>query len=247
MDTPTRTPERCLNRAGGLSAVVIFAGYVLTIPIYVGVGEIPSDTAAQLAYFGAHANAWWTILGLMVFTDLLYIPVWLALYQTLSRINRPAMQTAVAFKALFVVLDLAVTWIVFGTLIRLGALSMSAGDPAAHAALSAAAAFPSTVLQIPIPSFYAILFPALGTLIAGIVLRRGTLGNTVSWLALVTGVTGILAAAVPVLGLTARWPHILNAFLATLWYLLVGIRLLSFDPAVATETPQTVGKPQFTK
>lgn len=235
MDTHMRPPERSLYRAGGLASITIFAGYLLTIPVYMAVGEKPTEVAAQLAYFGTHASGWWVILGLMVFTDLLYVPVWLALYQGLVRINRLAMQTALAFQALFVMLDLAVTWTAFGALIHLGTRYLAAGDPAGREALVAAAAFPSGVLETPTAVLYAIVFPSAGTLVAGLVLLRGPLGKTASYLALVAGVTGLLAAAPLMAGETARWPHVLSALLATLWHLVIGIRLLNLNPTAAAD------------
>ena len=60
---------------------------------------------------------WWAILGLSVLTDLLLVPVALALYLALKGVDRDAMLVATAFIGLFVVLDLAVTWPNYASLI----------------------------------------------------------------------------------------------------------------------------------
>jgi hypothetical protein len=67
-----------LLRVGGISAFVLVIGYLLTFPIYAWVGDAPPNAVeAQLNYFAEHATGWWAILGLMVFTDLLLVPVFL--------------------------------------------------------------------------------------------------------------------------------------------------------------------------
>jgi hypothetical protein len=110
-----------LYRVGGISAFVLVLGYLLTFPVYAWVGDAPSSgVEAQLVYFAEHATGWWAILGLMIFTDLLYVPVFLAVYRALKGINRNAMLLAIASEGLFVVLDLAVTWTAYSALITSG-------------------------------------------------------------------------------------------------------------------------------
>src|SRR5262245_3162145 len=88
---------RSLCRVGGICALVLGAGYVAIIPLYAQVGAPPSGGQAWLEYLAGKTTVWWAILGLSVLTDFLFVPVALALYAALERINRSAMLVAIAF------------------------------------------------------------------------------------------------------------------------------------------------------
>src|SRR5215831_8514797 len=108
-----------LYRVGGISALLLGLAYIITIPLYVRVGAPPSGGEARLQYLAGKTTVWWAILGLSVLTDLLFVPVALALYLALQGVNRNAMLIATALVGLFVVLDLAVTWPNYAALISL--------------------------------------------------------------------------------------------------------------------------------
>jgi len=101
-------------------------------------------------YFAGKTTVWWAILGLSVATDVLYIPVALSLYFALKDVNRNAMLVASAFVGLFVVLDLAVTWSNFASLIVLSGDYAAAANDAQRAAAVAAASYASAVLTSPL-------------------------------------------------------------------------------------------------
>jgi hypothetical protein len=65
---------------------------------------------AWFNYLPEKTTLWWLILALPVFTDFLYVPLALVLYLALKSVNRNAMLLATAFIGLLVMLDLAVTW-----------------------------------------------------------------------------------------------------------------------------------------
>ncbi len=223
--SPGDSESRWLFRLGGIAALVLFAGYLATFPVYAWVGDAPpSGVEARLAYFSRHAPGWWIILGLMVATDLLYIPVFFSLYHALKAISRSGMQLASAAMGLFVALDLALTWNSYATLIASG-VKYGAATEAQRAALVAAAGSASAVLDSPLLGVYAILVPSIGYFVTGLVMRRGGFGKAAAWLALGTGATGILfmgSYAVASLGVL----RIVSALLATVWYAFVGVGLL---------------------
>src|SRR5512139_396521 len=135
-------PEgKWLYRVGGIAAFVLVVGYFLTFPIYFGVGDQPvSGVEVQLAYFAEHAAGWWAIVFLMVFTDLLLVPIFFGIYMALKHVNKGLMFVALAFKAfLFVILDLAVTWTAFSTMIIVGSEYGAATTEAQRAVLAAGA------------------------------------------------------------------------------------------------------------
>ena len=218
--------DRGLFRAGGLAALVLVAGYLATFPLYAAAGGPPSgDAEARLLHYGEHLSAWWGILGLMVFTDLLYLMVALALYRALQGINRGLMLLAVACKALFVVLDLAVTWTNHAVLFDLGSQYAAATSDEQRAGIVATARVASAVMGTPLPSIYAIAIPSTGTLLAGLVMWKGVFGRGAAYVAVLAGVTAYVAVAGPYLTPALDLAHVVNALLETLWYLLVGVGL----------------------
>jgi hypothetical protein len=95
-----------------------------------------------------------------------------------------------------------------------------AADDAHRAAYLAAAEYAAAVLATPMEIVYAIAIPSTGTLLAGIVMLKSQFGKFAAYLALITGVLGILA-------LTGWFPVIMgNALFATVWFFVVGYKLI---------------------
>lgn len=157
------------NRIGGAAGLLVVAGYVVIIGLYAGVGAPPVAGPDRLAYHAAAGGSWWGIVWGSVATDLLLVPFALALRAATVEARpsrRATADVAAAMILLFVVLDLAVTWPAYATLIQ-----VSAGWPAADAGerviLAASAAGPTAVLSSPIQATYSVLTLALGALLAG--------------------------------------------------------------------------------
>jgi len=215
-----------MYRVAGIASVVLAVGYLVAIPIYALVGDQPAaGVEAQLAYFANHAVGWWSIVGLMVVTDLLYVPVYFGLFAALKHLNRGLVAIGVAFAAfLFVILDLAVTWTGYSTMIVVGTDYVAATSQAQQGALVAAAAYPAAILQSPILGTYAIVVPALGALFVGVVMLQGVFSRLTAYLALGMGVVGILyIGSFFIEGLTAL--RYATGLLAVPFYLLAGVRL----------------------
>jgi hypothetical protein len=225
MATAVDPDGKWLYRVGGISAFVLVIGYLLTFPVYAWVGDAPPNgVEAQLIYFAEHATGWWVILGLMVFTDLLLVPIFLALYLALKGVNRNVMLLAIACIGLFVALDLGVTWTAYSALITSGGNYAAATTDAQRAIFVAAAGYPSAMLDSPLGGTYSILFPSLAILLAGLVMRRGIFNKTTVYLALAAGITGIVFMGSYVAD-ALYVVRIINALLAMVWYFFVGYRL----------------------
>ena len=232
LDSGVDPEGKWLYRVGGIAAIVLVVGYFLTFPIYFLVGDQPATgVEAQLAYFADHAAGWWAIVFLMVFTDLLLVPIFFGIYLALKHVNKGLMLVALAFKAfLFVILDLAVTWTAFSAVISAGVSYDAATTDAQRAALAAAAAYPSAILGSPLAGTYAIVIPSLGVLFAGLVMLKGVFNKATAYIAVVTGLTGILwMGSFFIDGLDMI--RYINAMLATVFYLLVGVRLYKLGRA----------------
>jgi hypothetical protein len=206
-------------RVGGIAALVLGVAYIIIVPLYAHVGAPPTGGEAWFKYLPGKTTIWWAILGLSVLTDLLFVPVALALYLALKEINKNAMLLATAFVGLFVVLDLAVTWSHYASLLILYSNYSRATDDIQRASYIAAANYASAVLASPLEIVYAIVTLSFGILVIGFVMLRGVFNKITAYLGLATGILGIVSLA----GFSLT--IVMNALFATAWVLLVGYRL----------------------
>jgi hypothetical protein len=214
-----------LYRVGGISAILLGLAYIVTIPVYVQAGAPPSGAEARLQYLAGKTTEWWVILGLSVLTDFLFVPVALALYLALKGLSRDAMLLATALVGLFVVLDLAVTWPNYASLISLSGNYAAAANDAQRAAYVAAAHYPSAVLASSLEGVYSILVLSCGILLTGVVMLKGIFGKSTAYVGVVTGVLGIVSVIGPFFVSTLSVVVVITSALTTVWVLLVGYRL----------------------
>ena len=221
------TDGRWIYRVGGISGIVLGVGYLLTIPVTIIIagGFPPLGVEARLAFFAEHAAGWWVATALMVFTDLLYVPFFLALYHALKAFNNYLILLAFACAGLFVVLDLTITWTAFPSLIILSGNYAAATSDAQGSLIVAAAVYPSAIVDSPLSGIYAILFPGLGELLASLVMRKGIFSKTLVYTGVIAGVSGILAGIGPIFLGALDTVQYINAGLAMLWFFFVGFKL----------------------
>lgn len=226
--------QKWLCRVGGISAIALGAAYIVIIGLYVPMGVPSSGTEARLAYVARNTTAWWAILWLSVLTDLLFIPVALSLYGVLKESNRSAMVLAMAFIALFVVLDLAITWTNYAVLIMLAAKYAQATSEAQKMVAITAAEYPTSILESTFLFFCNTLVLAVGILITGIVMWKRKFGKIAAYLAVITGMLGIVSVFGPLVISALRVTIIVTSALTTIWLFVAGYRLLAFGRPGAT-------------
>lgn len=225
-------------RAGGVAALLLAAGYLAMIPLFASVGAPPTGAQARLEYHAANGATWWVIVALSVLTDLLFLPVAIALYARLRVAGESAMRIAAGFTLLFVVLDLAVTWPGYASLIILGREYAAATTTAARAILVASAGYPDAVLSSPLIAIDSILTLSIGTLVTGSVMLRDSFGRVAGIAGVATGVVGI--ASVAQTALTGELsPLAIAASLLTIVWLGLAGRGLVQAPAHAEARPVT--------
>ena len=214
-----------LCRVGGVSGVALGIGYIAIIGMYVPMGAPPKGVEDHLAYLAAHTAAWWWILGLSVLTDLLFVPLSLALYAVLKEVSRSVMLLATACVALFVFLDLAITWTNVATLIMLSGKFAAAAGPVEKSAVVAIAQSPAMVLQSGLLFVYNSLTLALGLLLAGFPMLKGGFGKVSAYLSIVTGGLGVIAVAGSFFFPSMDASIILVSLLTMIWAIIVGCQL----------------------
>jgi len=217
--------EKWLYRVGGISGIILGIMYLIIVALYAPIGAPPSGAEARLLYVSQNTTVWWAILNLSVLTDFLFIPLMFALYVALKKINRGLMLLAVAFVLLFVVLDLALTWPNYATLITLSGSYAAAANDTARAVSVAAAYYPAAVVESTLLGVYIILIPGLGILMAGLVMAKGIFNKATAYVGVITGILAVVSVVGPffvsALGATA----ILASVGTTVWVLLAGYRL----------------------
>ena len=203
-------------------------------------GAPPTGAEAWLTYLAGKTGPWWAILGLSVLTDLLFVPVALALYRALQRIDRNTMALAAALMLLFVAVDLAVTWTNYAVLISVADRYAAAATDAERTAQLAAATSASVVLSSTLEAVYSIGILSVAILLIGIVSYQSTLGRAAAWLAIATGILGIVAVVGPLLIRGVSGMAILASLLTTIWLFVVGYRLLQMARSSGPRAPVPV-------
>lgn len=213
-----------LYRVGGISAILFGIAYIAIIALYAPMGAPPGGAEARLDYMAGNAALWSAIVGLSVLTDFLLVPVALALYLALRRVNRNLMLLATLCTGLFVVLDLAITWTNYAALLTLSSSYAAAGD-AQKAVLVTAAIYPTTVLESNLVFVYNTLTLTLGILLASLVMLKANFSKATAYVGLATGFFGIVAVAGSFFTSALDFTIILASLLTTVWALLAGYRL----------------------
>ena len=192
---PPDRDQRQLYRVGGVAGIGIAVGYVVVIGLFIWVGAPPDGGLEWLAYGAVSAAQWWGILAISVLTDLLYLPLALGLYLALRAVNRDMMLLAAVLITLFVILDLAITWPNYATMIMTAERYAAATNDVQRAALLAVAEIAATNLSSDLLAAYIILVPGLGVLAASLVMLRTTFSRLAAYIGVLTGISATVAGS----------------------------------------------------
>ena len=211
---------------GGLSAVVIAILYLLIVMLFALVGgAIPNGAEETLEFLHGHTAEWWAIIALSVLTNFLYLPVALSLYLALKEVNKNAMLVGAGLIVLFTILENAVSWPNFASLVALSDDYAAATSDAQQAAVLGAAGYASSIVGSALVVAYAILVPALGKLVIGLVMMRSTFGKVAAYLAVIAGILGIVSVVGRFIVDSLEQAVIFSSLLITIWLFWVGYRL----------------------
>jgi len=231
--------DRWLYRVGGASGLLLALGYLVIMAIYVPIGAPPRGVESMLTYMGGNTMAWWGILGLSVATDFLFLPVAYALYTALKPVHRNGMVLAATCVALFVILDLALTWTNYAAMITFSARYASAVSEAQRSAIVAVANYPAAILQSGLLFVYNTLVLAAGILFTGYVMlvqrSPGRGSRILAWLGLATGGLGVVSVVGSFFGDALSAAIIVTSLLTTVWVGWIGARLWSMSRASLVE------------
>ena len=217
-----------LYRVGGISALTLGLAYIIIMILYLPAGAPPTDAEERLMYLAGNTTVWWVILDLSVLTDFLFIPIAFSLYRALKGINKNAMLLATSLILLFIILDLAITWTNYASLITLSNHYAAATNEAERMVFVTAAVYPSIVLESRLLFVYNTLTLSVGILLTGVVMLKGIFSKSTANLGLVTGILGIVAVMGPFFVSALDAAIILASILTTVWVFFVGYNLYKF-------------------
>jgi hypothetical protein len=218
--------DRKMLYKGGISAIVLVISYIIIIVLYVFSGTPPTGGEEWLKHITGHTAEWWSILGLSVFTDLLYIPVAYSLYVVLKGVNKNALLAGTGFLLLFVFLDLSITWPNYSSLITLSSKYAVTTNDVQRATIISVADYASAMLSSNLIGVYVILFPAIGILMISLVMLGGIFSKVTAYLGIATGVLGIISVVGSFFATALGIVAIPASILTTVWFLFVSYRLL---------------------
>ena len=213
-----------LIRAGGISMLTVGAMLLFALVLLPDLAPSLSSSEVALTSLSTDLPAK-VFLWILVPVDLLLVPAFLALYLALRETNRSAMLVAISILGMSLVFD-------FGTIGSQGLYLLSLSQSYAAATSDAQRASYVPAANYALAAFntgfpiYSTLVPAIGFLIASLVMLKGIFRKPVAYLGIVTGVLGTVAGfgdLVPPLAILAFVFPVLFA----IWFLLVGSRLYS--------------------
>jgi hypothetical protein len=218
------TSWKGLYRWGGISALISGVLIIVGIILYASVAPWPSGGEAFLKWLGSQTTLVYTTAGVFISTDILLVPVVLALYLALKGINKNAMLAAAGFVGLFVVLDLGVTLVSEVALTTLSQNYAAATSDVQRAAYVATANYALGIgfSGIAPPLSFGVL--SLGILIASLVMLKGVFGKATAYVGIAASIAGFVEGIrlfVPALAISGA----IAIVLLGIWSLLVGYRL----------------------
>lgn len=224
----TKMDEKWLFRIGGIAGLLFSIAYIFIIIVYIPIGK-PSGAEAWLGSMSNHAQSWWTILVLSVLTDILLIPITVSLFNLLEKNNNIAMLFALIFIGLFILLDLALTWTNYASLISLSGNYAAADNDIQKSLFLTAAVYPASIVDSNLLFFYNTFTLSVGILITGFVMQKEAFNQAAAYTGIATGVLGVVAVFGPLVNNALSGAIIIASLLTTVWIFLVGIRLLKFS------------------
>jgi hypothetical protein len=236
---------RGLYRLSGILLVMSGAGgfvvYLLSARLYAS--GVPTDATGYLQLFSQHQLLAATDWGLWIFGDFWLLPVAIALYLVLRRINNSLALVGSILSIVYVLFDICVTELNSLTLVVLSQGYASATSDALRAPFVAAATY--AVAALPIQTFFSFTIGAVGWLFWSLLMPKSFFGWATAIFGVIVNVMGIfggVGALMPasspfyLLGLFT----IFGALFTAVWFIVVGAQLYRYGthlPVVGVKPP----------
>ena len=220
--------NRWLYRVAGFSGIAIAVGYVfITAGFTISGPPLPTGAEAWVTYMAGKSNLWWGIIWLSIITDILYLPVAAGLYNLLKNVHKGMILVSGALFALFVVLELAITWSNYAAIIELiNRYDLATTEPQRALYLSTIE-YASSVFQTPVNAFYSIFIPSIAVILASIVMLKSEIfGKVASYTGLFSGTLNAFSVIGGFFNSTLALLVRPGSVLALIWFFAVGVKFL---------------------
>jgi len=144
--------------------------------------------------FNGKTNIWWGIIWLSIITNILYLPFAHGLYELFKKNHKIHIIIAEGLFALFVFLELSITWTNYPTIIELFQKYNLASSETQRLIILSAIEFASTSFQTPVTAFYTIILPSLATILASYVMFKSKdFGKIIPLIGFISGSCNIIS------------------------------------------------------
>jgi hypothetical protein len=213
-----------LYMTGGVSAfiygILLFVGLTLLFIL----GQPPAGGQEFLNYYAAGREPLGRLaFGLFGISDLMTVPVMLAVYAALRGVNRSAMLVASAFFGLFIVLDLGVNVLNNLSLITLAEHYAAVTSPVQQASYVATADYILATLNVAGP-IYGFVFPSIWGLVVSLIMLKGIFSRRTAYVGLAASILGIIGGTSVIIP-SAGAMQIFSLILFGIWFPLLGSKL----------------------
>jgi hypothetical protein len=212
-----------LYMTGGVSAFIYGMLLFVALALLFILGQPPAGGQEFLNYYAGREPLGRLAFGLFGISDLMTVPVMLAIYVALRGVNRNAMLVASAFFGLFIVLDLGVNVLNNLSLIALAERYAAVTSPVQQASYVATADYILATLNVAGP-IYGFVFPCIWGLIASLVMLKGIFSRRTAYVGLAASILGIIGGTSVIIP-SAGALQIYSLILFGIWFPLVGSKL----------------------
>ena len=226
--------ERQLFIIAGYSGILIAIGYIF-LPIAFAVSGFPLPTEASkwITYLTGKTNIWWCIIWISIITNILYLPFAHGLYELFKKSHKIHIMIAELLFALFVFLELSITWTHYPTIIELFQKYNLASSEAQRLMILSAMEFASASFQTPITAFYTIVIPSLATILASFVMFKSkNFGKTIPFIGFISGTCNVISIWGGYFVESLEKLIIPGSFFVLFWFMGIGIKFIKKSKAL---------------
>lgn len=177
---------------GGICLLASGIIFLLVAIFSVILGPAPSSGEAYLQGLSTHVLIARLNFGLYALSDILFVPVAIALYLVLKGLNKNLALLGAGFMGMYCVFDLAITELNSLALVSLTQQYANATSEVLKAAYVSAAQFALTT--IPIATFFTYLTSSVGLILISVVMLHGVFNKLSGLLGLTAGIEGTIGA-----------------------------------------------------
>jgi len=212
----------------GYSGITIAVCYIfITAGFVISGTPLPKDAEAWVSYMAGGSSIWWGIIWLSIITDILYLPVAAGFYALFKNVHKGMVLVAGVLFALFVMLELSITWSNFPAIIELVNKYNLAATEAQKALYLSALEYASNIFQTPVTGFYMIVIPSIAVILFSILmLKSARFSKAASYIGISSGALNVLSVIGGLFSSTLGQLVVLGSVLALIWKFAIGVKFL---------------------